>query len=62
METLKSIVFSGPFLFIGGILFILLHGYIMVNYNNAYWGNVDSDGNYKPNDKLTEIEKLPDKK
>lgn len=57
MELLKSIIYSPPVLIVGGILFILLNGYVMVNYTNAYWGNTDSDENYKQNTNLNEEKK-----
>lgn len=56
MEFLKTIINSPAFMIIGGILFILLSGYVMINYNDAYWGNKDSNGNYKKSDKLTNKE------
>lgn len=56
MEFLKTIINSPAFIIIGGILFILLSGYVMINYNDAYWGNKDSNGNYKKSDKLANKE------
>lgn len=47
MKYLKDLATSMPFQVLGGIALILLAGHIMINYNDAYWGNKDSDGNYK---------------